>query len=261
MVPASTSDDDLDTEPDLIDERQHLVGQYARIPMWLIDRASPEAIKLYAHLSCRYGGMRGMWPGIDRLAAELGIGTTTLNRWIKALKDSGGLKTRRRGQGRTNVYTLVWTESGSQVEPGEVPPVEPESVPLKEPGTVDKPDRGEPDRGEVTTTDSSLRSESAQTLVGEWIEFLGKRPPGRVVGQVAKELHIMLESDKIPYGEVRAGLAEWCRKGLSPSALASVVHEVRTRHVQSRSTTNDRVRAAEDLAARYRSQEQMEITA
>lgn len=84
------------------------------------------------------------------------------------------------------------------------------------------------------TTESSLRSDSAQKtsrdLVGEWIDHCnGERPPGRVVGQISKEIGAMLR-EGIPYRDVRTGLQQWQLRGLHPSALASVVHEMRTAH-------------------------------
>lgn len=70
---------------------------------------------------------------------------------------------------------------------------------------------------------------TARTLVAEWVDHCGDglRPPNRVIGQVAKELGLML-GEGIPYPDVRAGLAAWHSRGLHPSALASVVHESRT---------------------------------
>ncbi|WP_169165135.1 hypothetical protein [Cellulomonas taurus] len=67
---------------------------------------------------------------------------------------------------------------------------------------------------------------SAQTLIGEWIDHCDDRPPGRVIGQLSRETKTLLD-EGIPFDVVRAGLAEWHRKGLHPSALASVVHETR----------------------------------
>ena len=68
---------------------------------------------------------------------------------------------------------------------------------------------------------------SAQKLVAEWVDHCnGGRPPGRVIGQVAKEIGAML-TEGIPYADVRAGLQQWHTQGLHPSTLASVVHEIR----------------------------------
>lgn len=68
---------------------------------------------------------------------------------------------------------------------------------------------------------------SAQSLVAEWIDNCDGRPPGRVIGQVSKELKAML-TEGIDPTRVRNGLAEWHRRGLHPSTLPSVVHELST---------------------------------
>lgn len=98
----------------------------------------------------------------------------------------------------------------------------------------------------------ALAAPGAQGLIAEWIDHLpGGRPPGRLVGQVAKELGAML-AEGIPYADVRAGLAAWQAKGLHPSALASVVHETRTPRgsTDKPSTTDTRVGQAIALAQR-----------
>jgi hypothetical protein len=96
---------------------------------------------------------------------------------------------------------------------------------------------------------------TAQTLVGEWIDHCGDvRPPGRVIGQVSREIAVML-GEGIPYADVRRGLAAWHTKGLHPSTLPSVVHEMRTVGTRSKSTTDDRVQSALDLAAELRAEE------
>lgn len=74
---------------------------------------------------------------------------------------------------------------------------------------------------------------NAGTLVAEWIDHCQQRPPGRVVGQVSKELKTLLDEGIEPE-RVRHALAEWNRKGLHPSALASVVHEVANRRTPPR---------------------------
>lgn len=94
---------------------------------------------------------------------------------------------------------------------------------------------------------------SAQTLVAEWIEHCPSRPPGRVIGQVAKELKTML-SEGVDPARVRSGLAEWNTRGLHPSTLPSVVHELANRkpRVDRRQAEADDLfkRAAERIAAR-----------
>ncbi len=81
---------------------------------------------------------------------------------------------------------------------------------------------------------------TAQTLVAEWIDHCPEKPPGRVVGQVAKELKSLL-AEGIEPERVRRALAEWNRKGLHPSTLASVVHEIGNRApaAKGQQATND----------------------
>jgi hypothetical protein len=72
---------------------------------------------------------------------------------------------------------------------------------------------------------TKVTAESAQTLIAEWIDHCASRPPGRVIGQVAKEVGALL-GESIPYETVREGLGRWHRLSLHPSAVASVVNEV-----------------------------------
>jgi hypothetical protein len=66
---------------------------------------------------------------------------------------------------------------------------------------------------------------TTDALVAEWIDHCAKRPPGPVIGQVGKQIKAML-AEGIDPADVRAGLAEWARKGIHPSTLPSVVNEV-----------------------------------
>lgn len=121
--------------------------------------------------------------------------------------------------------------------------------------TGGKEGKGREQGREGSVAPQASATAAAQTLVAEWIDHCsGGRPPSRVVGQVAREVGKMLD-EGIPATDVRAGLATWHTKGLHPSTLASVVHEVRTggdRKAQPKpSTTDERVAATLELAARY----------
>ena len=111
-------------------------------------------------------------------------------------------------------------------------------TPFPQPPATVPPTAG---RGE-TGTDVALfdQAPTAQTLVAEWIEHCAERPPNRVIGQVSKELKTLL-GEGIQPERVRAALAEWNRKGLHPSTLASVVHEIGNRAPAARGqqATND----------------------
>jgi len=82
---------------------------------------------------------------------------------------------------------------------------------------------------------------NAGTLVAEWIDHCDQRPPTRVIGQVSRELKTLLDEGIEPE-RVRQALAEWNRKGVHPSVLPSVVHEMankRSRPNSKQQQTND----------------------
>jgi hypothetical protein len=114
----------------------------------------------------------------------------------------------------------------------------------------------QPQAAEPPAADPYSDQGTSQTLIAEWIDrgCAGQRPPGRVVGQVAREIGAML-AEGIPYEAVRAGLAAWHTRRLSPAVLASVVHEIRigpaTAGRPRASTTDQRVQAALDLADEF----------
>ncbi|MEU2797677.1 hypothetical protein [Streptomyces sp. NPDC007117] len=67
---------------------------------------------------------------------------------------------------------------------------------------------------------------TAQTIVGEWLDRCSDRPPSRVIGQLSREIRVLLEEDRIHPDTIRRGIATWMTKGLHPSTLPSVVNEV-----------------------------------
>ncbi|MFC7909020.1 hypothetical protein [Streptomyces nigra] len=67
---------------------------------------------------------------------------------------------------------------------------------------------------------------TAQTIVGEWLERCASRPPSRVIGQMAKEIRVLLDEDHVHPDIIRRGIARWMQRGLHPSTLPSVVNEV-----------------------------------
>ena len=46
------------------------------------------------------------FPGQDRLAKDMGMGIASVNRFIKELEDCSLIDITRRGQGKTNFYTI-----------------------------------------------------------------------------------------------------------------------------------------------------------
>ncbi|MFF4090356.1 hypothetical protein ACFYY9_26270 [Streptomyces nigra] len=65
---------------------------------------------------------------------------------------------------------------------------------------------------------------SSQTIVGEWLSRVNKRPPQNVIGQTAKQIKKLLDEGIDP-NDIRAGLARWMRKGAAPSSIPSFVNE------------------------------------
>ena len=111
------------------------------------------------------------------------------------------------------------------------------------PGTGEQGNRGTGEQGssaadaaagkpgaELAIIDAEIVTEgaTAQTLTAEWIDHCVERPPRNVIGQVSKQLKQMLDEGIDP-DRIRRALAEWNRKGLHPSTLPSVVHEIANR--------------------------------
>jgi hypothetical protein len=76
-------------------------------------------------------------------------------------------------------------------------------------------------------TDDETEAEpvTARTILGEYIDRCRKRPPQRVLGQMAKEIKNLLEDDFKP-DDIRRGIAQWMTKDTHPSVLPSIVNSV-----------------------------------
>src|SRR5947207_2941891 len=46
------------------------------------------------------------FPGQERLAKDMGMGVASVNRFVKELENVGLIEITRRGQGKTNLYTI-----------------------------------------------------------------------------------------------------------------------------------------------------------
>lgn len=128
-----------------------------------------------------------------------------------------------------------------------LPEPEPEPLPFPEPDPVPPSADGDepPSRALAIVGDPP----TAQTLTAEWIDHCDGRPPRQVIGQVSKYLKSMLDEGIDP-DRIRRALAEWNRKGLHPSTLPSVVHEIANRAPAARGqqATNDLFDAAMERA-------------
>ncbi|MGW3650221.1 hypothetical protein [Streptomyces sp. NPDC000878] len=76
---------------------------------------------------------------------------------------------------------------------------------------------------------------TAQTIVGEWLERCAKRPPSRVIGQVAKQIKTLLD-ENIDADDIRRGLAAWMVKGYAPGAIPTFVNEAMNASPPARAT-------------------------
>lgn len=80
---------------------------------------------------------------------------------------------------------------------------------------------------------------TAQVIVGEWLDRCTVRPPSAVIGQMAKQIRILLDEDHIHADHIRRGIAHWMRKGLHPATLPSVVNEVMNASTSPDAAAND----------------------
>lgn len=99
---------------------------------------------------------------------------------------------------------------------------------------------------------------TSQTLIAEWIDHCTSQPPRSVVGQVAKHVKAMLEEGIDPH-LLRAGLAEWNRKGVHPSVLPSVVHEVANKQPRGTGSRNDEWRSMQERQMERAEQREREM--
>jgi len=102
------------------------------------------------------------------------------------------------------------------------------------------PDAGKPSsQAEVVIAEPAEPAEpTTQALIAEWIDHCAARPPRNVIGQASKQVKAMLEEGIDPQ-RIRHGLAEWNRKGLHPSTLPSVVHELANKRPARRNNDID----------------------
>jgi hypothetical protein len=55
------------------------------------------------------------YPGQERMAGDIGSNKSTVNRAILELQKTGWLDIERRGQGKTNIYTLKYVVDNAQI--------------------------------------------------------------------------------------------------------------------------------------------------
>ncbi|QGJ88158.1 hypothetical protein PBI_EDMUNDO_87 [Arthrobacter phage Edmundo] len=244
-------------------EEIHVTAQprpmgYSEIPDWITE-ASSHAYKLYGVLrGYADNRTRKAWPSLATLAARMKFGKPeSVTPYVKELEAMGAITvTRSRAENGTknvNIYHVLWDqpegtplEGGTPLERGRGTPVERgrgtplergRGTPLErgrttpielhpvEPLFFTEPADAEPAEEAQPVESKDSNEQNTKALVGIWLDHCPVRPPSRVVGQVAKEIKIML-SDGVEYRYVLAGLERWHSRRLHPSTLASMVHEV-----------------------------------
>lgn len=208
-------------------------------------------------------GMRGVRQAVDALVRE-GLWDVTddgwlIRSWVRWNGSDQAFRQERSESGKLGNHRRWHVERGV-VDPdcdlcsdrSATPNSDRTSESLSDPSANRKGREGKGTTTPTVSRGSSLSDPSPTTadLLGEWIDHCKDRPPSRVIGQVSREVKTMLD-EGIPYADVRAGLAAWHSKALHPSALASVVHEVRQGPTVKRSTTDQRVAAGGDLIAHF----------
>ncbi|NUP15456.1 MAG: hypothetical protein HOZ81_05000 [Streptomyces sp.] len=86
-------------------------------------------------------------------------------------------------------------------------------------GVVDTDSVGAPDGAS-----NEGKPVTAQTIVGEWLDRMNKRPPKAVIGQVSAQIKKLLDEGIAP-DDIRGGLAIWMTKAYAPSAIPTFVNQ------------------------------------
>ena len=80
------------------------------LPNWLLQQqqVSPGAKLCYARLLQHCGRHEWAWPGIEKLAEEMGSSPRQVSRYLAELKKNKLIAVRRRGLGKSNEYCFLW---------------------------------------------------------------------------------------------------------------------------------------------------------
>jgi DNA-binding transcriptional ArsR family regulator len=152
--------------------------------MLLDPSLSPLAKVTYQLLMLHGRGGQGCWPGMERLRRTAGVSLPTIRAALGELRARGLIRARRRGQGRTNTYTLFapWAPDPSPSSR----PKESCSLDRKNPD-VKKVEEVEVERTLFPTVTESAKSERRddsakdyRALFGAFCTALGRQPQGKV---------------------------------------------------------------------------------
>jgi len=92
-------------------------GGFAQVPNILLRNKmlSANAKVVYSQLLAYAWNNGYCYPGQDRMAEDIGASQPTIHRALKELEDNGWLKMERRGQGKTNIYTLMFVVNNARI--------------------------------------------------------------------------------------------------------------------------------------------------
>lgn len=92
-------------------------GGFTQVPNFLLKcpDLSSNAKIVYAQLLSYAWNNGHCYPGQVRMAEDIGSTKSTINRAILELQEAGWLEIERRGQGKTNVYTLTYRVSRARI--------------------------------------------------------------------------------------------------------------------------------------------------
>ena len=191
---------------------------------------------------CNHDGDGGAWPSVATLARYANVHPRNVQRSIRRLVDLGEVEALRQTGGlastpaheRPNLYRVLLRcppecDRSPQHRVAQMPPPGASATP---PGGADATPPVAPVPPEPSLNHPSeplpTPTVSAQAVVGAWIDWLGQRPPGRVVGQVARLVGELL-AEGIEPDMIKSALADMSRRSLNPSVLPSLVHEQQVR--------------------------------
>lgn len=232
---------------------------------WAFEQDLPHAEKsVLVALAHRADKDGYCYPGVELIADMTGASRRTVIRALSALDDKKLITRSRRhranGSRTSTAYTLslsatVTLSQGANTTLREKEPKCHHDTPLSATVTP-PPDKSvtisqivpaEPEEKPDTMIQKKEPEPTAQTLVAEYIDGMAQKPPGRVIGHLAKEIKNLLD-EGYEYEQVRQATILWSQKNYSPGTLPSFLNQAIN---TPRSTTSDITERAARLQALY----------
>lgn len=206
---------------------------------WAFDQTVPMAEKFALVVLANYADDKhSCFPSQQRIATDMGASVTTARRSVKALEERGLVRRQKRGKdggGRTSDRYVLAVEPTSPIPTnktakGGVTGQSDRFIPVNLEGVTGQIDRGTTTEPPVEPlSDASAAAEApkhtAQTLVAEWIDNYQGTPPKAVIGHLSGQIKKLLDEGH-QYPRVREAVMAWAAKGVHPSVLPSVLHEL-----------------------------------